>query len=83
MKITDRDCQVVSEIARWKYCLGRQIRILGGFTGQRATDRRLKILIDSLYIERHRIIYGVAGLYFVTKTGLSFLESTQHQVSQD
>jgi hypothetical protein len=66
----ERDGVIVSEIARWRYCLGRQLRILAGFTGQRATDRRLQKLMQVGYIQRRHILYGVPGLYFVTNKGL-------------
>jgi hypothetical protein len=42
---------------------------LAGFSGQRACDRRLKILIDTGYIERKMILYGVPGVYYLTHKG--------------
>lgn len=66
MRIVDRDYVIMKEIERWRFCLSRHIRFLAGFTGQRATDRRLKILIDAGYLERKRILYGVPGLYCLT-----------------
>lgn len=69
MNLVERDNIIVREIARWRCLLGRQIQIIAGFTGQRATDRRLKKLMENGFIERKRIVYGVAGLYFVTQKG--------------
>lgn len=57
---------MMKEIYRWRVCLGRQIRIFGGFSGQRAADRRLKLLQDNGYVEKKRILYGVPSLYTLT-----------------
>lgn len=73
VRLVDRDYIIMSEIDRWRCVLGRQIRLLAGFSGQRACDRRLKVLIDAGYIERKRIIYGIPGLYFLTSKGKKIL----------
>jgi len=65
--ITERDYKIMHEITRWKFLLGRQIRVLGGFSGQRACDRRIRKLIDAGYIEGRHYIYGIPRLYFVTR----------------
>ena len=39
------------------------IKVLAGFDGQRACDRRLRKLIEAGYIKREKILYGVAGIY--------------------
>jgi hypothetical protein len=54
-------------VARWRGCLGRQIKIIGGFNGTRATDRRLKKLIDEKLLTRKNYVYGLAGIYQVTR----------------
>lgn len=64
--LNDRDIKILQEISRWKYCLGRQIRLIASFTGERSCDRRLRKLIDAGYLERKHILYGVPGLYFLT-----------------
>ena len=46
--------------------LGRQVKIIGEFTGTRATDRRLKKLVDSGFLEKRKYIYGIASIYNVT-----------------
>lgn len=38
VKIVSRDIEIVREVARWRYCLGRQIKVLVGFSGQKAAD---------------------------------------------
>jgi len=40
-----------------------------GFTGTRACDRRLKILVDGGYLSRKKYLYGVPYLYTVTHKG--------------
>lgn len=66
IQLNDRDLNILNEITKWRFMLGRQIKILCDFQGQRACDRRLKKLIEAKYIERKHIIYGIPSLYFVT-----------------
>ncbi|MCX8074888.1 MAG: hypothetical protein N2749_04800 [Clostridia bacterium] len=72
MRIVERDRVIVEQVARWRYCLGRQIKILCDFEGQRATDRRLQKLISEQFLERRHILYGLPGLYFVTDKATEF-----------
>lgn len=67
MILTERDEKIIKEIARWRGCLGRHIKVIGGFTGIRATDRRLKKLIDEKLLTRKNYVYGLAGIYQVTR----------------
>jgi len=67
--ILDRDRRIIREIDRWRVCLGRHIKELGGFSGQRACDRRLRKLVQAGYISKERILYGVAGIYSITTKG--------------
>ena len=69
IRIVERDKKIMREIDRWRVCLGRHIRELAGFSGQRACDRRLRKLIEAGYIERKNILYGVPAIYSVTKMG--------------
>jgi DNA-binding Lrp family transcriptional regulator len=62
LRIMERDKKVMREIDRWRVCLGRHIRELAGFTGERACDRRLRKLIEAGYIERKHILYGVPAI---------------------
>lgn len=67
MVLTERDERIIKEVSRWRGCLGRQIMTIGGFSGIRATDRRLKKLVDEGLLTRKKYIYGLAGIYQVTK----------------
>jgi hypothetical protein len=66
MIITERDKTIIKTVSMFRLALGRQIMPLCGFSGQRACDRRLCVLIDNGYLLRERMIYGVAGIYTVT-----------------
>ena len=69
MILVDRDYKILREIERWRFCQGRHVNLLAGFQNQRATDRRLKLLQEAGYIVRKKVIYGVAGIYFMTHRG--------------
>ncbi len=73
MRVTERDELILREIDRWRACGSRHIRFLAGFSGQRATDRRLKILTEAEYIERRKYLYGVPYIYFLTAKGKSLI----------
>lgn len=73
LRVTERDELVLREIDRWRACGSRHIRFLAGFSGQRATDRRLKILTEAKYIERRKFLYGVPYIYFLTAKGKSLI----------
>lgn len=72
--MTERDELILREIDRWRACGSRHIRFLAGFSGQRATDRRLKILMEAEYIERRKYLYGVPSIYFLTAKGKSLIQ---------
>lgn len=69
MRIMERDILILREIDRWRFLLSRHIQVLCGFSGDRACDRRLKILIESGFIERQKIFYGVPSFYLLTHQG--------------
>ena len=69
MIITDRDMEILRLIYRFKFCLGRHIKTLGAFSGTRATDRRLKALVEAGYLNRKKYLYGVPYLYTVAHKG--------------
>ncbi len=69
MRLTERDYIVLRQIDRWRFCLSRHIFYLGGFSSQRTTDRRLKLLIEAGYIQRRKILYGIPYLYSLTYQG--------------
>ena len=66
MILTERDRLIIKEISRWRGCLSRHVQIIGGFTGVRACDRRLKKLVDENLLTRKRYVYGLAGIYQIT-----------------
>lgn len=74
MVLTERDVNIITSIQKWRFLLSRQIKVLCGFSGQRACDRRLKKLIEAGYIERKHFIYGVPRLYFVTRKAVKLLD---------
>jgi len=43
MILTDRDYEILKLIYRFKFCLGRHVKVLTDFKGSRASDRRLKV----------------------------------------
>lgn len=75
MRVEERDNLILREVERWRVCGSRHIKFLAGFTGQRATDRRLKILIEAEYLERKKYLYGVPSIYFVTPKGKKLIQS--------
>ena len=75
MRVEERDKLILREVERWRVCGSRHVRFLAGFSGQRATDRRLKILIEAGYLERKRFLYGVPSIYFVTSMGKKLIQS--------
>lgn len=75
MRVTERDELILREVDHWRVCGSRHIRWLAGFSGQRATDRRLKILIDAGYLERKKFLYGVPSIYFLTSKGKTLIQA--------
>lgn len=73
MRLTERDELILREVDRWRACGSKHIRWLANFSGQRATDRRLKILIEAGYLERKKYLYGVPSIYFLTAKGKSLI----------
>lgn len=69
MRLTKRDYKVLRQLDRWRFCLSRHMLYLGGFSSQRTTDRRLKLLREAGYIQRRKILYGVPYLYSLTYQG--------------
>jgi len=69
MVITDRDMEILRLVYRFKFCLGRHIKTLVQFTGARASDRRLKALVEAGYLDRKKYLYGIPYLYTVAHKG--------------
>jgi len=74
-----RDYIIFREIDCWRFCLSRHIRELAGFTGQRACEKRLKILVEAGYIDRKKILYGIPGMYSLTYKGKMLLGMNKRQ----
>lgn len=68
MRLTNRDIEILRQLYKWNFMLSRQIKAMY-FGGQRACDRRLKILIEHGYVKRKKYIYGVPSLYTLSNSG--------------
>lgn len=79
MKLIDRDYQIFKEIERWRFCLGRHIKVLAGFSCQRSCDRRLSVLIEAGFIIREKVIYGMPSLYRLTYKAKMLIGANKRQ----
>jgi len=70
-----RDKEILRELSRWKFLLARHVKV-AFFDGQRACDRRLKILRENEYINKKIYLYGVPSLYTVSHKGKILLGIT-------
>ena len=66
IRLVERDYRIFREVDRWRVVLGRQVVDLAGFSGLKACQRRLKKLKEAGYLERKRVLFGVAGIYSLT-----------------
>ena len=73
MVLTDRDKLIIYEIARWRGCLGRHVKVIGSFGGMSPTNRRLKKLVDNSFLTRKKYIYALPSIYQVTPFAKRFL----------
>jgi len=55
LELQERDYEILRLVQRFRFCLGRHVQVLCGFSGARASDRRLKLLLDAGYLERKSI----------------------------
>jgi len=69
LELQERDFEILKLVHSFRFCLGRHIRALCGFDGARATDRRLKLLVDAGYLERGKLLYGVPYMYTLAHKG--------------
>jgi len=69
----DRDLKILKEVERWRVIFGRHIKELTGFTGTRACDNRLKILIDNGYLKRKKILFEYPYIYSLTSKSQKLL----------
>ena len=80
MKLVDRGYTIIQELNRWRFALGRHIRVLADFPSTRISDRRLTILTKAGYIERKKILYGVPSIYTLTEKGLKLINKPTNTV---
>lgn len=73
MRLMERDITILKEVGRWKITLGRHIKELAGFSGDRTCDNRLKILVDNNYLQRNKFSYGIPYIYSLTHKSRIFL----------
>ena len=79
MILVERDYAVMREIERWRFSLSRHIKILGGFASGRVCDRRLKLLIETGYVARKKVLYGVPSVYYLTHKGKMLIGANKRQ----
>jgi len=77
--LVDRDYRILRDIERFRFCLSRHIKLLAGFDGQRACDRRIKALILAGYIDRKKVLYGVPSVYYLTHKGKMLIGANKRQ----
>ena len=61
------------ELYRWRFLLGRHVKSLCGFSGQRACDRRLRALALAGYVSKKKYLYGFPSLYQITRAGIRLI----------
>jgi len=69
MVLMDRDLEILKLVYKFRFCLGRHIKVLVNFHGARACDRRLKVLLGAGYLSRKKYLYGIPYLYTLTHKG--------------
>ena len=79
MILVERDYLIMREVERFRFVLSRQIKLLAGFEGQRACDRRTKLLIEGGYIDRQKVLYGVPSVYYLTHKGKMLIGANKRQ----
>jgi hypothetical protein len=79
VELNERDFRVFREVERWRFCLGRHIQVLAGFSSQRTCDRRLRKLLEKDFLERRAILYGVPGVYMLTRKSKTLIYANQRQ----
>jgi len=69
LELQDRDFEILRLIHRFRFCLGRHVMTLCGFSGARASDRRLKLLVEAGYLTREKYLYGIPYMYTLSHKG--------------
>ncbi len=73
IELVKRDYRILRMIYYFRFCLSRHVLFLAPFESSRACNRRLKILVDSGYLKRKKILYGIPYLYSLTKSGMRLI----------
>ena len=73
LRLDERDYTILKTVYRFRFCLGRHIKIFAGYGSLRATDRRLKLLVEAGYLERKKYIFGIPYLYTVSHKGRNLI----------
>ena len=73
IRLEARDYLILKAVYRFRFCLGRHIRVFADYGSLRATDRRLKILVEAGFLERKKYIFGIPYLYTVSHKGRMLL----------
>ena len=69
LELQERDYEILKLVHRFRFCLGRHVKVLCGFSGARASDRRLKLLVEAGYLERKKYLYGIPYMYTLSHKG--------------
>ena len=69
LELQERDYEILRLVHRFRFCLGRHVMVLCGFSGARASDRRLKVLLDAGYLDRKKYLYGIPYMYTLSHKG--------------
>lgn len=77
--LKQRDYRIMKDLERFRFCLSRHIKLLAEFSGQRACDRRIKLLIEAGYIDRKKVLYGIPSLYYLTHKGKMLIGANKRQ----
>ena len=73
MRLDEKDYLILRTVYRFRFCLGRHIKIFAGYGSLRATDRRLKLLVEAGYLDRKKYIFGIPYLYTLSHKGRSLI----------
>ena len=79
LELQERDWEILRLVCRFRFCLGRHVRVLCGFSGARASDRRLKLLVEAGYLERQKYLYGIPYLYTLSHKGRILLGANKRE----
>ena len=73
LQMKESDFEILRLIYRFRFCLGRHIKELIGYKSLRASDRRLKAILEAGYIERKKYLFGIPYLYTLSHKGRMLL----------